>query len=99
MTIPTPTVFTVTINEQEIRVRYRPHHIGGRDPYAMLEFTSMHEPRLPIPLSNHGYSSFFAPMREIEAAPSVEIYAAMVAVLLTAERRASGQGCANGKAP
>ncbi len=85
------TVFTVTINEQEIRVHYRPHHIGGRDAYAMLEFRSPHEPRLPIPLSEGGYRSFFAPMHEIEAAPSVQIYAAMVALLLSAERCASGK--------
>ena len=56
------TVFTVTINEQEIRVRYRPHHIAGRDAYAMLEFTSPHEPRTSIPLCDGGYRSFFAPM-------------------------------------
>jgi hypothetical protein len=81
------TIFTVTINEQKIRVHYRPHHIGGHDAYAMLEFTSPCEPRMPIPMSDGGYRSFFAPMREIEDAPSVKLYAAMVAVLLAAEHR------------
>jgi hypothetical protein len=73
------------------RTGHRPHHIGGSDAYAMLEFRSPFEPRMAIPLSEGGYRSFFAPMHEIEAAPSVEIYAAMVALLLSAERCASGK--------
>ena len=78
-------VFTVTIDDQEIRVRYRPNHIGGRDPYAILEFSSPQQPRRPIPVSERGYRSFFAPMREVEAAPSVERYAGLVAVILARE--------------
>jgi hypothetical protein len=86
MNASTPeTVFTVTIDAQEIRVRYRPHHIGGRDPYAILEFSSPHQPRRPIPVSPTGYRSFFAPMNEIEAAPSIEKYAAFVALILGRE--------------
>ena len=65
----------------------------------MLEFTSPHEPRTSIPLCDGGYRSFFAPMHEIEAAPSVEIYAAMVAVLLAAERQANTQVCLGGRTP
>ena len=83
------TTFTLTIDDQEIRVRYQPYGVGGRDPYAILEFTSPHEPRRPIPVSRKGYSSFFAPMPEIEAAPSIEKYACMVALLLARELRAS----------
>jgi len=81
------TVLTLTIDAQEIRVRYRPNYIGGTDPYALLEFTSPHEPRRRIPVSETGYRSFFAPMREIEAAPSVEKYADLVAMFLIGERR------------
>lgn len=81
-TSPTEIVFTLTIDQQDIRVRYRPDHIDGSEPYAILEFMSAHDPRQPIPVSDSGYCSFFAPTREIEAAPSVERYASMVALLL-----------------
>ena len=83
------TVFTVTIDAQEVRVRYRPNHIGGRDAYAILEFISPCHPRKPTPVSESGYRSFFAPMHEVEAAPSIKIYAGMVAVVLSAECRAT----------
>jgi hypothetical protein len=79
------TLFTLTIHDQEIRVRYQPHCIGGRDPYAILEFSSPHQPRRAIPVSRSGYRSFFAPMHEIEAAPSLEKYACMVALVLAGE--------------
>lgn len=79
------TVFTVTIDAQEIRVHYRPYHIDGNEPYAVLEFSSPHQPRRPIPVSPSGYRSFFAPMDEIEAAPSVEKYACFVALILGRE--------------
>lgn len=82
-------VFTLTINGEEIRVRYRPNHIGGRDAYAILEFISPCHPRKPTPVSESGYRSFFAPMGDIEAAPSIKIYAGMVAVVLSAECRAA----------
>jgi len=77
--------FVLTIDAEDITVRYRPHYIRGRDPYAVLEFTSPHEPRRRIPVSPSGYRSFFAPMDEIEAAPSVEKYASMVALVLATE--------------
>jgi len=79
------TVFTVTIDAQEMRVRYRPYHIGGIEPYAIIEFSSPHQPRREIPVSPSGYRSFFAPMDEIEAAPSIEKYACMVALILGQE--------------
>jgi hypothetical protein len=77
--------FILTIDAEDISVRYRPNYIGGHDPYAMLEFTSPHEPRRRIPVSENGYRSFFAPMDEIEAAPSIEKYASMVALVLATE--------------
>jgi hypothetical protein len=79
------TVFTVTVDAQEMRVRYRPYHIGGIEPYAILEFSSPHEPRRPIPVSPRGYRSFFAPMHEVEAAPNIEKYACLVALVLGQE--------------
>jgi hypothetical protein len=87
MTRPSPpeTTFTLTIDDQDIQVRYQPYAIGGRDPYAILEFSSPHQPRRPTPLSKNGYSSFFAPMNEIADAPSIEKYACMVALLLARE--------------
>jgi hypothetical protein len=83
------TVFTLTIDAQEIRVRYRPYFIDGVDPYAILEFSSPHQPRRPISVSVTGYRSFFAPMGEIEAAPSIQKYACMVVLLLAAEAEVS----------
>jgi hypothetical protein len=86
------TVFTLTIDAQEIRVRYRPYHIDGRDPYAVLEFSSPHQPRRRIPVSATGYRSFFAPMREVEDAPSVETYVHIVALVLAGEVSVSAEG-------
>jgi len=77
--------FTLTIDAEDINVRYLPNHIQGVDPYALLEFRSPHEPRRPIPVSEKGYRSYFAPMREIESAPSVEEFAWMVVLVLARE--------------
>jgi hypothetical protein len=83
------TLFTLTIDAQEIRVRYRPYFIDGFDPYAILEFSSPHQPRRPISVSATGYRSFFAPMHEIEDAPSIEKYACMVVLVLAGEAAVS----------
>jgi hypothetical protein len=73
------TVFTLTIDAQQMNVRFRPDYIEG---LAHFEFTSPHEPRRRIPVSETGYRSYFAPMHKIEAAPSVEEYVRMVALAL-----------------
>ena len=73
--------FTLTIEAQEILVRYRPRYFIAAD-YAHFEFTSPHEPRRRIPVSETGYRSHFSPMHEVEAAPSVEAYARAVALAL-----------------
>jgi hypothetical protein len=78
-------VFTLTIDAQQMNVHFRPGYIGGLDPYALIEFTSPYEPRRRIPVSETGYRSYFAPMHEIEAAPSVEEYTRMVALALIAQ--------------
>jgi hypothetical protein len=66
--------FTLTIDAQDIMVRYRPRYFVAAD-YAHFEFTSPHEPKRRIPISETGYRSHFSPMHEIETAPSVEEYA------------------------
>ena len=65
--------FTLTIDAQDIMVRYRPRYFATAN-YAHFEFTSPHEPKRRIPISDTGYRSHFSPMHEIEAAPSVEEY-------------------------
>ncbi len=74
-------IFTLTIDAQDIRVRYRPRYFVGAD-YAHFEFTSPHEPKRRIPISGTGYRSHFSPMHEIEAAPSVEEYARAVVLAI-----------------
>ncbi len=81
-------VFTLTIDAQEMDVRYVPYWTKGLAPYGHFEFRSPHEPRRRIPVSETGYRSYFAPMHEIEAAPSVEDYARMVALALIADESA-----------
>jgi hypothetical protein len=72
-------IFTLTIDAQEMQVRYRPQYFVAGD-YAHFEFTSPHDPRRRIPVSETGYRSYFAPTWEIAAAPSVEEYARAVAL-------------------
>lgn len=73
--------FTLTIDAQEILVRYRPRYFIAAD-YAHFEFTSPYEPRRRIPVSETGYRSHFSPMHEVEAAPSVEEFARALALAL-----------------
>jgi hypothetical protein len=90
------TVFNLTIDAQEMTVRYRPYHIAGLDPYA----PGVHEPaqtRRRIPVSETGYRSFFAPMYEIEGAPSIEKHASMVASRAP-RRRPSNSPCRDRRA-
>jgi hypothetical protein len=77
-------IFTLTIDAQEMRVRFRPYYIGGFAPHASIEFTSPHEPHRRIPVSETGYRSYFAPMHEIEDASSIEEYIRAVALALIA---------------
>lgn len=78
------TAFTLTIDAQEMSVRYDPYWTKGLAPYGHFEFRSPHEPRRRIPVSETGYRSYFAPMDEIEDAPSPEEYARIVALALIA---------------
>ena len=73
--------FTLTIDSHDMVVHYRPRFFATAD-YAHFEFTSPHEPRRRIPVSETGYRSHFAPMHEIEAAASVEDYARMLVMAL-----------------
>ena len=84
MTNAPETIFTLTIDAQEMRVHYHPSYISGLAPHALFEFRSPHEPRRRIPVSETGYRSYFAPMHEIEATSSIEEYVRMVALALMA---------------
>ena len=77
-------IFTLTIDAQEMQVSYWPEYIGGIAPHALIEFRSPHEPRRRIPVSETGYKSYFAPTHEIEAAPSIEEYARAAAKAIIA---------------
>jgi hypothetical protein len=80
-----PITFTIVIDAQEIVVSYRPHwmqHVGH------FEFTSPHKPRRPIPISETGYLSHFANMKDIETATSPQDVASDAALaLLRSENR------------
>ena len=80
------TVFTPTIDAREMSVRYHSYWTKGLAPYGFFEFRSPCEPRRRIPVSETGYRSYFAPMHEIEDAPSVEEYARMVALAIIAQK-------------
>ncbi len=81
-------IFTLTIDGQEILVRYRPRYFIAAD-YAHFEFTSPHKPRRRIPVRETGYRSHFSPMHEVEAAPSVEAYARALALALSTTKKSN----------
>jgi hypothetical protein len=73
--------FTLTIDAQAMRVEYTPNYFTSF-PVGHFQFFSPHEPRRRIPVSETGYKSHFAPMPEIEAAPSPQDYARALALAL-----------------
>jgi hypothetical protein len=82
-------VFSLTIEAQEVLVAYTPYWMGGEAPYGHFEFFSPHEPPRRIPVSETGYRSHFAPMHEVEAAPSPQDYAREVALALVRWRQSA----------
>jgi hypothetical protein len=79
-----PISFTIVIDAQEMLVEYQPHWMQD---VGHFEFKSPHEPRRPIPISETGYLSHFADMKDIEAAPSPQDFARDAALdLLRSER-------------
>jgi hypothetical protein len=62
----------IVVDAQEIVVSYRPHWMQD---VGHFEFRSPHKPRRPIPISETGYLSHFADMKDIEAAPSPQDFA------------------------
>ena len=84
-------IFTLTIDAQDILVRYRPRYFVTAD-YAHFEFTSPHQPPRRIPISDTGYCSHFSPIHEIGAAPSVEEYAYKLAIALTRAKSPTNDG-------
>jgi hypothetical protein len=79
----TPAItFTLVLDGQEMRICYQPDWISFPElgvRYGQVEFSSPHEPRRRIPVSETGYRSHFAPMAEIEACASPEEYAHEIA--------------------
>lgn len=75
--------FRLVVEAQEMVVSYRPNYFAGQ---GHLEFRSPCDPPRRIPVSQTGYLSHFAPMEEIEAAPSVEAYARAVALAMTEQK-------------
>lgn len=73
--------FSLTIDGQEMMVRYRPNYFTSF-PVGHFEFRSPHQPPRRIPVSETGYRSHFAPMPDIEAEGSPQEYARLLALTL-----------------
>jgi len=71
--------FRLAIEGQPMLVSYEPHWM--RD-VGHFEFRSPHNPPRRIPVSETGYRSCYAPMEQIDAAPSPEDFAGEVALVL-----------------
>lgn len=76
--------FPLIIDSQEMLVRYRPQFL--HKDYAQFEFHSPNQQKRRIPVSETGYRSHFAPLKEVEAAPSLEEYARILAVALISKK-------------
>jgi hypothetical protein len=84
-----PITFTIVIDAQEIAVSYRPHRMQD---VGHFEFRSPHNPRRPIPISETGYLSHFAAMKDIEAAKSPQDFARDAALtMLSSERNTDAE--------
>jgi hypothetical protein len=64
--------FTLVVEAQEMIVQYEANWMTD---VGHFEFRSPHQPRRPIPISETGYLSYFADMKDIEAAPSPQAFA------------------------
>ncbi len=72
------TRFLLTVEAQEMVVTYQPNWMRGPYPCGHFEFRSTHKPARRIPVSETGYRSHMAPMRDIAAADGPEAYARSV---------------------
>ncbi len=73
-------------------VNYEPNWTGGEYAFGHFEFTSPHKPPRRIVVSETGYLSHFAPMPEIEAYESPELFAhAFVKSVLNASQKGKAQ--------
>jgi hypothetical protein len=80
------TTFRITIEAQEMIVTYEPNWLDGSNGH--FEFTSPHEPRRRIVVSESGYLSHFVPMDAIKTFKSPEDYArAFVTSILESRRK------------
>jgi hypothetical protein len=81
--------FTIVIDAQEIVVSYRPHWMQD---VGHFEFRSPYKPRRPIPISETGYLSHFADMKDIESATSPQDFARDAALtMLSSERNTDAE--------
>ena len=78
---PNEISFTIIVEGQAMHVRYQPDYFASIG-YAHFEFSSPHEPRRRIPLSETGYRSHFVLREEVEAAPDEGTYAQALALAL-----------------
>jgi hypothetical protein len=73
-----PQTFRITVEAQPVVVRYKPYAFGE---LGHFEFRSPHRPLRRIPMSETGYLSHYAPMREVRAAKSLADFARDEALL------------------
>lgn len=76
--------FALTIEGQDMQVRFRPNYLAE---YGQFQFLSPHIPARRIPVSETGYLSQFVPMWQINEAPDVEVYARALALALMNRKR------------
>ncbi len=75
--------FTISIDGQEMHVCFHPNKFGD---YGHFEFSSPHQPKRRIIVSETGYRSHFTPMWAIEEAPDVSTYAHELARVLARQK-------------
>jgi hypothetical protein len=76
---PKPQKFKISVEGQEMLVEYEADWMDGT---GHFQFRSPHKPARRIPVSETGYRSHFADMKDIELADSPEDYARRYALSL-----------------
>jgi hypothetical protein len=67
--------FTLTVDAQEMLVKYKPDHFRSEFAFGQFEFRSPRKPSRGIPVSRTGYYCHFAPMAEVKRAKSLQAFA------------------------
>jgi hypothetical protein len=76
--------FKISVEAQEMTVSYHPRRMGDM---GQFEFRSPHKPPRRIPISETGYYCHFAPMEDVNAAKSPQVFAREAALALLPWRR------------